>query len=74
MVIFVVADRMIDMGFEADVNMILDSLPVSNLKPDLEGVEDLYTWKQLNGGESAHVKYRQTVSSSLVFFVRLIFT
>lgn len=28
------ADRMIDMGMEADVNFILDALPVSNMKPD----------------------------------------
>ncbi|KAJ2583799.1 mRNA splicing protein prp28, partial [Coemansia sp. RSA 1836] len=28
------ADRMIDMGFEDDVNFILDALPVSNKKPD----------------------------------------
>ncbi|KAL7749346.1 mRNA splicing protein prp28 [Sorochytrium milnesiophthora] len=27
------ADRMIEMGFENDVNFILDALPVSNLKP-----------------------------------------
>ncbi|KAJ3054388.1 DEAD (Asp-Glu-Ala-Asp) box polypeptide 23 [Rhizophlyctis rosea] len=34
------ADRMIDMGFEPDVNYILDALPVSNLKPDTEESED----------------------------------
>lgn len=28
------ADRMIDMGMEADVNFILDALPVSNMKPE----------------------------------------
>ncbi|KAI8368683.1 P-loop containing nucleoside triphosphate hydrolase protein [Choanephora cucurbitarum] len=28
------ADRMIDMGMEADVNFILDALPVTNMKPD----------------------------------------
>ncbi|KIS68202.1 putative U5 snRNP protein [Mycosarcoma maydis] len=28
------ADKMVDMGFEPQVNFILDSLPVSNLKPD----------------------------------------
>ncbi|KAJ3245924.1 DEAD (Asp-Glu-Ala-Asp) box polypeptide 23 [Chytriomyces hyalinus] len=27
------ADRMVEMGFEADVNYILDSLPASNLRP-----------------------------------------
>lgn len=29
------ADRMIDMGFEPDVNFILDALPVSNLRPEV---------------------------------------
>ena len=28
------ADKMVDMGFEPQVNFILDSLPVSNLKPE----------------------------------------
>lgn len=40
------ADRMIDMGFEADVNYILDSLPVSNEKPtddvEIGGVSRLH--------------------------------
>lgn len=30
------ADRMIDMGFEADVQKILDHMPVTNQKPDTE--------------------------------------
>lgn len=30
---------MIDMGFEADINYILESLPVSNFKPDTEDAE-----------------------------------
>ena len=34
------ADRMIDMGFEPDVNRILEFLPVSNVKPDSELAED----------------------------------
>ncbi|KAI9138103.1 P-loop containing nucleoside triphosphate hydrolase protein [Paraphysoderma sedebokerense] len=34
------ADRMIDMGFENDVNFILDQLPVSNVKPDTDEAED----------------------------------
>ena len=33
------ADRMIDMGFEADVTGILDAMPSSNLKPSEEDVE-----------------------------------
>ena len=34
------ADKMIDMGFEADVQKILDYLPVSNQKPDSDIAED----------------------------------
>lgn len=34
------ADRMLDMGFEADVNRILEFIPVTNLKPDTEEAED----------------------------------
>ena len=34
------ADRMIDMGFEAEVQKILEFLPVSNQKPDTEEAED----------------------------------
>lgn len=52
------ADRMIDMGFEPDVQKILEYMPVTNLKPDTDEAEDesalmqnFYTKK----------KYRQTV-------------
>lgn len=34
------ADRMIDMGFEPDVQKILDFMPVTNQKPDTEEAED----------------------------------
>ena len=34
------ADRMIDMGFEPDVQKILDFLPVTNLKPDTDDAEN----------------------------------
>lgn len=34
------ADKMIDMGFEPEVQKILDFLPVSNIKPDNEDAED----------------------------------
>ena len=47
------ADRMIDMGFEADVNFILDALPVSNVKPENEQEQEA------NGR-----KYRQTTMFS----------
>lgn len=52
------ADRMIDMGFEADVQKILDFMPASNLKPDTDEAEDgtglLENFKTKD-------KYRQTV-------------
>ncbi|KAI9323701.1 P-loop containing nucleoside triphosphate hydrolase protein [Dichotomocladium elegans] len=50
------ADRMIDMGFEADVNFILDALPVSNVKPEGEAEENM----QVTQGR----KYRQTTMFS----------
>ena len=52
------ADRMIDMGFEADVQKILDHMPVSNLKPDTEEAED--ETKLVENFKSKH-KFRQTV-------------
>ncbi|PNF30182.1 hypothetical protein B7P43_G18125 [Cryptotermes secundus] len=47
------ADRMIDMGFEADVQM-----PVTNLKPDTEDAEDEI---KLLANYNSKKKYRQTV-------------
>lgn len=47
---------MIDMGFESDLNYILDSMPVSNLKPDYE-LDEATTDKTRNA-------YRQTVMFS----------
>ncbi len=51
-------DRMIDMGFEPDVQRILDHMPVTNAKPDNEMAENetllLENFKSKN-------KYRQTV-------------
>lgn len=52
------ADRMIDMGFEADVNFILDQLPVSNIKPDTDESENTLT-NRIN-----KTVYRQTVMFS----------
>ncbi|CAG8658224.1 12275_t:CDS:10, partial [Ambispora leptoticha] len=55
------ADRMIDMGFETDVNTILDALPVSNVKPDTEEAENpAEMLKKLGQRE----RYRQTVMFS----------
>lgn len=47
------ADKMVDMGFETQVNFILDSLPVSNLKPDSTIAENL--------GEESVGRYRVTM-------------
>lgn len=52
------ADRMIDMGFEPDVQKILDYMPVSNLKPDTEDAEDE---AKLLANYNSKKKYRQTV-------------
>ncbi|XP_034097327.1 probable ATP-dependent RNA helicase DDX23 [Drosophila albomicans] len=52
------ADRMIDMGFEPDVQKILEYMPVSNLKPDTEEAEDE---KKLMENFYSKKKYRQTV-------------
>ena len=39
-VLFCQADKMIDMGFEPEVQKILEYLPVSNAKPDTEDAEN----------------------------------
>lgn len=52
------ADRMIDMGFEPDVQKILEYMPVTNLKPDTEEAEDA---TKLMENFNTKKKYRQTV-------------
>lgn len=52
------ADRMIDMGFEPDVQRILEYMPVTNLKPDTEEAEDA---SKLLANYNSKKKYRQTV-------------
>ncbi|XP_005191965.1 probable ATP-dependent RNA helicase DDX23 [Musca domestica] len=52
------ADRMIDMGFEPDVQKILEYMPVTNLKPDTEEAEDAC---KLMENFYSKKKYRQTV-------------
>uniref|UniRef100_A0AC34QDQ4 RNA helicase n=1 Tax=Panagrolaimus sp. JU765 TaxID=591449 RepID=A0AC34QDQ4_9BILA len=52
------ADRMLDMGFEQDVNAILEFIPVSNLKPDTDDAENVET---LLANFNTKQKYRQTV-------------
>ncbi|XP_055352238.1 probable ATP-dependent RNA helicase DDX23 [Paramacrobiotus metropolitanus] len=54
------ADRMIDMGFEGDVQKILDHMPVSNQKPDTDEAED-EALLMSNLRSSTKSKYRQTV-------------
>ncbi|KAJ3211325.1 DEAD (Asp-Glu-Ala-Asp) box polypeptide 23 [Dinochytrium kinnereticum] len=59
------ADRMIDMGFETDVNYILDALPVSNVKPEGEEMEVEQDGAMISGsGELKLRRYRQTVMFS----------
>uniref|UniRef100_A0AAY4ASN8 Probable ATP-dependent RNA helicase DDX23 n=1 Tax=Denticeps clupeoides TaxID=299321 RepID=A0AAY4ASN8_9TELE len=53
------ADRMIDMGFEPDVQKILEYIPVTNQKPDTDEAED--PEKMMQNFESGKHKYRQTV-------------
>ena len=57
-IVFDEADKMIDMGFEPDVQKILSYMPVTNEKPDTEEAEDEN--KLLQNFLSKH-KYRQTV-------------
>ncbi|VVC96046.1 probable ATP-dependent RNA helicase DDX23 [Leptidea sinapis] len=52
------ADRMIDMGFEPDVQKILEYMPVSNIKPDSDAAEDAAV---LLANYNTKKKYRQTV-------------
>ncbi|XP_028033852.1 probable ATP-dependent RNA helicase DDX23 [Bombyx mandarina] len=52
------ADRMIDMGFEPDVQKILEYMPVSNIKPDSDAAEDASV---LLANYNTKKKYRQTV-------------
>lgn len=52
------ADRMIDMGFEPDVQKILEYMPVTNLKPDTDEAEDA---SKLLENFYTKKKYRQTV-------------
>ncbi|XP_028967968.1 probable ATP-dependent RNA helicase DDX23 [Galendromus occidentalis] len=52
------ADRMIDMGFEPDVQKVLEHMPVSNQKPDTEDAENAaFLLANFNTSQ----KFRQTV-------------
>ena len=50
------ADKMINMGFEPDVQKILMNLPVTNMKPDTDEAEDETLLKQNFASKD---KYRQ---------------
>ncbi|KAK9244480.1 P-loop containing nucleoside triphosphate hydrolase protein [Lipomyces tetrasporus] len=52
------ADRMIDLGFEEQVNKILDALPVTNTKPDNDDAENTRLMSTYLGGKD---RYRQTM-------------
>ncbi|KAG8182290.1 hypothetical protein JTE90_011108 [Oedothorax gibbosus] len=52
------ADRMIDMGFEPDVQKILEYMPVTNQKPDTDEAEDE---RILLANFQSKNKFRQTV-------------
>jgi ATP-dependent RNA helicase DDX23/PRP28 len=52
---------MIDLGFESDVNTILDALPVSNVKPDTDDAENPEEMLKSLGRKG---RYRQTVMFS----------
>ncbi|GCC49185.1 hypothetical protein chiPu_0033494, partial [Chiloscyllium punctatum] len=54
------ADRMIDMGFEPDVQRILEHMPVTNQKPDTDEAED--PEKMMANFELGKHKYRQVPS------------
>ncbi|KAK4058475.1 mRNA splicing protein prp28 [Microbotryomycetes sp. JL221] len=64
------ADRMVGLGFEDLITFILDSLPVSNIKPDTDEAADAS--KMLNmieppegeAGDPTLIMYRQTVMFS----------
>lgn len=57
---------MIDMGFEPDVQKILEYIPVTNQKPDTDDAED--PEKMMQNFESGKHKYRQVTDTELSRF------
>lgn len=55
------ADRMVEMGFEADLNYILDAMPLTNQKPDTEDAEDMERLRKIT---KRALPFRQTVMFS----------
>ena len=64
------ADRMIDMGFEPDVQKILEHMPVTNQKPDNDDAEDE---QKLMANFNSKNKYRQVFSSFLLLLITKVF-
>jgi len=58
------ADRMIDMGFEEDVQKVLDALPLSNVKPDTAEAENPELMSRMLRLGQKELRYRQTVMFS----------
>jgi ATP-dependent RNA helicase DDX23/PRP28 len=58
------ADRMIDMGFEDDVQKVLDALPLSNVKPDTDEAENPELMSRILRLGRKDLRYRQTVMFS----------
>ena len=56
---------MIDMGFEPDVQKILEHLPVSNVKPDSEDAEDPGKLLAYMGKD----KFRQVRINKLIYLL-----
>ena len=67
------ADRMVSLGFEEQINSILDALPVTNLKPDTADAEDgekmsmvLSAAEGDDAMDTTVALYRQTVRPSFL--------
>ena len=60
------ADRMIDMGFEPDVQSILNHMPVTNMKPDSELAEEETALKQ---NYFTKHKFRQVINLKAIIYI-----
>jgi ATP-dependent RNA helicase DDX23/PRP28 len=58
------ADRMIDLGFEEDVQKVLDALPLSNVKPDSDEAENPELMSRMLRLGRTELRYRQTIMFS----------
>ena len=58
------ADRMIDLGFEDQVERVLDALPLSNVKPDTEEAENPNLMSRMLRLGKKELRYRNTVMFS----------